>query len=246
MMDWLTSREGLTTVGMVAAAAFLGWALARWRKPRRRVVAREEGTSLRTDVAELRGELNWINRQITDLTRTSSTQTDTLAAVQRDVGSLREQVAALAVAPPAPAGSAALPGAGSSGYGDGGDFLRRIDLASSEGVERVPLGPSGAVRGAAPYLDGAIPVEVRDERIVRSSSLPPIAFLVPQGSGQAQVWLNPEAGLNEFAVDKWAAYFELRGGRANAVYDTLEPAVVGWSGEAGSTDVVRQGVAVAR
>ncbi len=79
----------------------------------------------------------------------------------------------------------------------------------------------------SPGGDGR-PVEVRDGTLVISHSLPPAAYAVPEGQGRARVFLNDSVEINEFALPKWEAFFEMRGARPYATYRTVRPAEVTW------------------
>lgn len=76
------------------------------------------------------------------------------------------------------------------------------------------------------------PVEVREGVLVISHSLPPAAYAVPEGTGRARVFLNESVEINEFALPKWQAFFDMRGARPYATYRTVRPAEVAWDAAA--------------
>ena len=89
------------------------------------------------------------------------------------------------------------------------------------------------------------PVEVRDGALVISHSLPPAAYAVPEGQGRARVFLNESVEINEFALPKWEAFFEMRGARPYATYRTVRPAEVSWDAAAERGSPLNTGVAEA-
>jgi hypothetical protein len=89
------------------------------------------------------------------------------------------------------------------------------------------------------------PVEVRDGALVISHSLPPAAYAVPEGPGRARVFLNESVEINEFALPKWEAFFEMRGARPYATYRTVRPAEVSWDAGAERGSPLNAGVAEA-
>jgi len=89
------------------------------------------------------------------------------------------------------------------------------------------------------------PVEVRDGTLVVSHSLPPTAYVVPEGQGKARVFLNGSVEINEFALPKWEAFFEMRGARPYATYRTVRPAEVSWDTAAERGSLITMGVAEA-
>ena len=128
------------------------------------------------------------------------------------------------------------------------DWIEEIDHRLSEqtavdGLERraasafdlsVPTPPDGPAqtpvtpRPPAGPPPNAVNVEARDDRIVASSSYPPEAWLEPRGPAVAHLWLNPSVALNENALRRLSTFFEWRGERAGATYDTDQPAVLRW------------------
>jgi hypothetical protein len=104
------------------------------------------------------------------------------------------------------------------------------------------------LRDPAPWANpGASgrPVEVRDGVLVISHSLPPAAYAVPEGQGRAKVYLNDSVEINEFALPKWEAFFEMHGARPYATYRTVRPAEVSWDAAAERGSPLTMGVAEA-
>lgn len=99
----------------------------------------------------------------------------------------------------------------------------------------------------ATYTPGpsARPVEVRDGVLVLSQLLPPAAYAEPAGYDRARVFLRDLVELNEFALPKWEAFFEMRGARPYAAYRTVRPAEVVWDAAAGRGTPLTPGVAEA-
>jgi hypothetical protein len=95
----------------------------------------------------------------------------------------------------------------------------------------------GLARGGDPGGAGGarIPVELSGTEVLVTQSIPPEAWLVPQGGGRATVWLNAEVPHNRFALDRLAAFFAL-GERREGAYTTRVPAEVRWD------DVEQRGV----
>jgi hypothetical protein len=109
-----------------------------------------------------------------------------------------------------------------------------------------PIAPYGAasLRGGPGDAAGErVPVEIRDGEVVASHSLPPEAWLVPQGGGRAALSVNDEVPLTGFALDRFALYFDL-GERREGHYLTRLPAEVKWDGRRGTAG--RPGKAVPR
>jgi hypothetical protein len=79
-----------------------------------------------------------------------------------------------------------------------------------------------------------VPVEVREGMLVLSHSLPPMAYAVPEGKNRARVFLNESVEINEFALPKWQAFFDLVRARPYATYRTVRAAEVSWDGERGA------------
>jgi hypothetical protein len=109
-----------------------------------------------------------------------------------------------------------------------------FDRAAASGFEppaptprELPAEPV-APRAPAGPPPNAVSVEARDDRIVASSSYPPEAWLEPRGPAVAHLWLNPAVALNENALRRLSTFFEWRGERAGATYDTDTPAVLRW------------------
>jgi hypothetical protein len=100
------------------------------------------------------------------------------------------------------------------------------------GVETRSLEPLGTAPAAMAVPAGGRPVEVRDGVLVISHSLPPAAYAVPEGTGRARVFLNDQVEINEYALPKWEAFFEMRGARPYAMYRTLRAAEVSWDAQA--------------
>jgi hypothetical protein len=120
---------------------------------------------------------------------------------------------------------------------DGGDaWLRGVETHS------VPMLDLGGPSAAPPPSSG-VPVEVREGMLILSHSLPPVAYAVSEGKGLARVFLNESVEINEFALPKWQAFFEMRGARPYATYRTVRAAQVKWDGERGAP--INPGVAEA-
>jgi hypothetical protein len=138
----------------------------------------------------------------------------------------------------AAAGHSSLTGDGSpSGASAGGDAFTIQPVTSAAGSQAG--GGFGATGG------GRVPVEIRDGAIVPSQSLPPEAWLVPQGGGRASLSLNAEVLLNTFALDRFSYFFDL-GDRREGFYETRRPAEVAWDDGQQRGSLVAPGKAVAR
>lgn len=149
----------------------------------------------------------------------------------------RRTAAARAAAPPAAGSSVrairpaedALPAVTHDAGGFGADSLR----GSSSPESSWAAGP------------GDRPVEIREGVLVASMSLPPAAYVAPDGGGRARVYLNPDAPINEFALPKWEAFFELADARPYAAYRTRRPAEVRWDDAAARGELISKGTAEA-
>jgi hypothetical protein len=163
------------------------------------------------------------------------------AGIQRLEGKIdelaRRSAAARASAPPAPgspgrairAAEYALPAMTLDAGGFGADSLR----GSSSTETSWAAGP------------GDRPVEIREGVLVASMSLPPAAYVAPDGGGRARVYLNPDAPINEFALPKWEAFFDLAGAKPYAAYRTRRPAEVRWDDVAARGELISKGTAEA-
>jgi hypothetical protein len=121
---------------------------------------------------------------------------------------------------------------------------RPAPSAVDYGVETYGLPLRDLAPAANPGASGR-PVEVRDGALVISHSLPPAAYAVPEGQGRARVFLNESVEINEFALPKWEAFFEMRGARPYATYRTVRPAEVSWDAAAERGSPLNAGVAEA-
>jgi len=86
----------------------------------------------------------------------------------------------------------------------------------------------------------AVHVEASHDTVVRSERHPPEAWLERRG-GDQEVWLNPRVALTDPALQRWSTFFDWERREPGARYEAVRPAVVTWSGSAGS--VLRKGVA---
>lgn len=86
----------------------------------------------------------------------------------------------------------------------------------------------------------AVHVEASHDTVVGSERHPPEAWLERKG-GEAEVWLNPRVPFTDPALQRWSTFFEWERRDPGARYEAVRPAVVTWSGSAGS--VLRKGLA---
>ncbi|HEX2189389.1 MAG TPA: hypothetical protein VHG51_10850 [Longimicrobiaceae bacterium] len=120
---------------------------------------------------------------------------------------------------------------------DGG-FDPNLDAPAPAWVDPASPAPSAA-HLAAPSAD-ALNVEAKDDAVVPSPRHPAEAWLERRG-GSGEVWLNPQVPLTDPALQRWSTFFEWERREPGARYQATRPAVVSWSGTAGT--VVRKGLA---
>lgn len=122
-------------------------------------------------------------------------------------------------------------------------WLRTVD-AGGYGADSLRASSSSSPEGAWTAGPGDRPVEIREGVLVASMSLPPAAYVALE-AGRARVYLNPDAPINEFALPKWEAFFDLSGARPYAAYRTRRPAEVRWDDAAARGELIAKGTAEA-
>lgn len=105
-------------------------------------------------------------------------------------------------------------------------------------------GASSLAGGGAP-AENRVPVEINGGEVAVTHTIPPDAWLVPQGGGRASVWLNGEVEHNRYALERFALFFDL-GDRREGEYQTRTPADVEWDEGAQRGTLRSPGKAVAR
>lgn len=113
-----------------------------------------------------------------------------------------------------------------------------------DGVMSQPLSLRGGGGGREPQ-GSRVPVELNGTEVCVTHSIPPEAWLVPQGGGIAQVSLNPEVAHPRYSLDRLATFFDL-GDRREGAYVTRAPAEVSWDDREQRGSLRRSGKAVAQ
>lgn len=247
-------------IGIAVAVLLVGIAGLRWRARRER---RRRGYSRRPDpyadvspapnpdpyasqaVTALRGTLDRQAREIGELRASVAQRFDAVNGKLADLA--KKQARQHRDATPTGRG-----GDGPSGYGAGG-YGAAVDSGSWDGPSALPLdGGTWGADAARPLSEpawspgpGDQPVEVRDGVLVVSRSLPPAGYVAATGGGQARVYLNADVPVSEFALPKWAVFFDLEGARPYAMYRTRRPAEVRWDAGQGRGELISKGLAEA-
>ncbi|HEX8394034.1 MAG TPA: hypothetical protein VF665_16955 [Longimicrobium sp.] len=227
-------------------AAALAGAIALWVVPRRRPRRGEDEGGHSSLSADRDGDYRLLNQALAEVRRAAEQQALQMQAMRTslsvDIDRLEGKIDEISRDRSTPwsggwtAEARTVPSSASAGNA----APAWLEEAGRYGAES--LRPSSAEPAWAPG-SADTPVEIRDGVLVASRSLPPAAYAVADGGGRARVYLNPDAALNEFALPKWQAFFDLDGEKAYACYRTRRPAEVRWDDAAARGELVSRGQA---